>query len=393
MIQELLRQVLRDAEGKLPWIIFQGILETLIIISLIYLSSALPYAFSFSQASHRQEQKKIQTFKMSTLPFRIPVETEDEDGVPGKASPSLQKAPSFKSSDLLLKEANQEMDAALQEGFSSRGTLGSYLQLSSVGRFQNCLILMGILGQVSGLPPHSEDGLVFYASDRSIHKHGKTFSTGGRSFPLNRLDNRWSLLIGENLMTAKDLEFQDTLLISATDFEAIQRLFPTDQYPENSRQAWVNHLVFSNLSTDEKTDWMKLIFDSEGLYAQERSPAESQVNSASAPVKVVAGLGEFYLTTFLALFFASFYNFYQLLQEKKTDYRVHRLFGASRGFILARMLLLALLYHTIPFLLFLRGFILSGLSLSLPLVLLFSVPLVISLALAVHSYKHLELDG
>lgn len=324
----LIRQVITDLFKEIGWVLLYGLLTAMVIITLVL--AALNY-----------RQVAAQSGAVGRF-------------VDGNYSVVQVKDKAYRLAELPRKEADAPKESISLEEYYAKalapdGNAGTYAVLYGYHGYQQIFLL---LGEYTDLTPYTSGGdaeVVFAITNDIKDQAEKNIRIGNAEYLPDVLPANMELYrpLGEYI-TAESGILRNSLFVFSKDYDLIRALFPESSYWElRDKRVFLSHLVLKDPSFEDRALLQRVVAQSGG-FAVIQSMEDYLQSTEAGGVRTHRTYLIFYIVSALVLIGAMLLHIHRVLKRKTPDYAAHRLFGATKRFIFARMYLFSLLYHTLP---------------------------------------------
>lgn len=324
---KLIRQILRDLGKEAGWVLFYGILTSAVIMAFLLISQSYRHVSAQNEAITRFVDNgititRIQDTRYNTSP------------VPAQAPSSVQEA------DTLC--------AYYEEVFSPAGNAGTYVMMPGRLGYTQVIVLLGAYADLTPYGVTDAEGVTFAVSCDLSEQAEDKICVGGTDYPLHLAPEDMDLYHPLFYITAESGYLKDTLFVFSKNYAAIRELFPASEFWELRESDLLGRLILRSPNEEDLIRLRSVVSKNTGQFVNVQTTKEYLNSTTVSGVRTHQTYLLFYITAIGVLLGAMLTNLYRILNRKIPDYVIHHLFGASNGFILARMVGFGLLYHAIP---------------------------------------------
>lgn len=317
---KLLRQVGSDLRREMGWVVFYGVLTAAVLMAFLLIG----LSYRSVNARHDDITRFTQQPMVMTQCRFIPFATQ----------------PPMPNDDTL--------EDYCREIFSKTGNGGTFVLMPGRQGYQQVILLLGVYTDLTPFSPAAEEAVTFAVSyDRKADK-SDTISLAGRDYPLHLAPADMAVYHPLFYMDASSGVLNNTLFVFSRDLDAVRAVFPFTEYWELQPESFLDRLIFREPSEDDILWLRNVVTENLGAYVTVQTVTDFLKTTTASGTRTHETYLLFYILASLVLLGAMVGNIYRVLLRKIPEYGIHHLFGASEGFLYARMFLFALFYHVIP---------------------------------------------
>lgn len=323
----LIGQILRDLRKEVGWVLFYGILTSAVVMAFLLIGQSYSHVAQQNEAITRFVDQEITITRLQDTHYGLPP-------VPAQAPDSVLEADSL--SDYY------------EEVFSPAGNAGTYVMMPGRLGYTQVIVLLGVYADLTPYGVTPAEGVTFAVSGDLSGQAEDTISVGGMDYPLHQVPADMDLYHPLLHITAESGFLNDTLFVFSKDYGLIRALFPPSEFWEMRESDLLGRFILRSPGEGDLIRLRSVVSKNTGQFVNLQT-TKAYINSTTiSGVRTHQTYLLFYLTAIVVLFGAMLTNLYRILSRKIPDYATHHLFGASKGFILARMVGFGLSYHAIP---------------------------------------------
>ncbi len=323
----LIRQILRDVWKEAGWVLFYGILTSAVILALLLIGQSYSHVSAQNEAVTRFVDNGITITRIQDTRYNV-------SPVPAQKPPSVQQA--------------DTLSAYYGEIFSPTGNGGTYVMMPGRLGYTQVIVLLGVYADLTPFGKINAEGVTFAVSFDQRAQAEDTIRIGDTDYPLHLAPEDMDLYHPLFYLTAESGFLKDTLFVFSKNYGAIQTLFPASEFWELRESDLLGRIILRSPSEADLIRLRSVVSKNTGQFVHIQTIEDYLSSTTVSGVRTHQTYLLFYITAICVLLGAMLRNLYRIQNRKIPDYVTHHLFGASRGFILARMTGFGLLYHAIP---------------------------------------------
>ncbi|MBQ4448489.1 MAG: hypothetical protein II897_09420 [Clostridia bacterium] len=311
-------QAIRDLFRELGFVLLYGLLAAIVLSSFINSVSGIKRILSTA--------KYVSQFKNGSVDMVI-----------------LEGMGSYKNVEPSEREDAVPIDAFLREGLSKDGRLGGSAVVRNGGAdgFDNVIIVVGRMVDIAldGVP---EDRQVYAAVSHDLSAMiGTSAKINGNEFPIEAAVPK-DITVGTLYNRTQSTDTKRALFLFVRDYESASAKLGI------SPQQFLMKLVVVGADEEYKSELIGRISGATGMHTRIWSADDYLQLTGDSGTKYLKLKLAFYAAASFALIAAMIMNLSRIIDAHENDYRVNRLFGATKAQTFLRMLWLAIGFNMIP---------------------------------------------
>lgn len=200
----LIEQVFSDLRKEIGWVLFYGVLTTVVLMSFILFGLTTGDMISRSEALGRFVAEDISMARLHSIRFNI-----------SPKSDPAQDAP----------EEKESWDTYCTDVFSESGNAGTYVIMPGRDGYQLIILLLGIYADLTPFSRPQSEAVTFAISYDQKEKKGDNISVEGKQFPLYLAPADMEIFHPLRYINGKFGTLDNTLYVFSRDLKAVQEIF------------------------------------------------------------------------------------------------------------------------------------------------------------------------
>jgi len=319
----LIKQVLSDLFKVIGWIVLYGFLTAMTIMTFILIGLSYKQVAGQNSSISRFVQNNVYMAQIKGLEFNTLAEPVSSGGY----------------------NSMEELEAYFEFGFSSEGSLGSYISLPyKKGRYDNLILYLGKYADLTQFSRPNSQSTVFATSQDLKEMVGKPIQIAAEEITITAVvPDNMDLYHPLYYISADSENLSKTLYVFTEDYSLAKKLFP-----QISAEYLLDRLILVNPTEHDLAELREIIYETTGTYTGVQSVKNHLAASEASGTRTHQTYLLFYISASIALMGAMLLNMARALSGMMQNYTIHHLFGASGKFIFLRMQLFTVGYNIIP---------------------------------------------
>jgi len=318
----LLKQAANDIINSIGWMVFYGLLTTLLFSLLVMIGFNYNNMSDAHENVQRMLNRDLDVLQLKEISINAP-----------------DTQVSYTDSKIL--------ENYMLQAFSEDGKAGSVFRLSGerLG-YQNIYVLLGIYTELVTYSPETEEKISFAVTADVGDPKGTAIRLEGKEYTLGVLPDDISLYFPGRIMLEEGSQgLKNSLFVFCTDYSAFAECFPRTSYMElMDYYIYFENMMLQSPSEADVHELKQALFDGRGEYASIISLEDYLGSSDDLEERTNQLYYLFFVVTIISMIIAMSVNIWRIIEAKQKDYLIHYVYGASQ----MRMLVFVFAYHLIP---------------------------------------------